>query len=159
MIASRGAEAVGGVEAQRLQSDIESKLTEAGVSGRVIVSGHGDVDVLPSRAGKGNAIARLLTTAASPGAGARAPPLLRLALTPSTRVVVCGDSGNDIDMFELTIPGAVPGFQIDGIAPSNAMPELVQYLAAAGAKGGRSFRAGSRCAAGVLEGLAHLGFL
>ena len=134
-----------------------SRLSEAGVSGRVIVSGHGDVDVLPARAGKGNAIAHLLTTAASP-AGLSAPPL-RLALTPSTRVVVCGDSGNDIDMFELTILGAVPGFQIDGIAPSNAMPELAQYLAAAGPKGGRSFRAGSRCAAGVLEGLAHLGFL
>ena len=109
--------------------------------------GGGDVDVLPSGAGKGRAIRHLITSR---------PEETRLALTPETRVVVCGDSGNDIDMFELTEAGAVPGYRIDGVAPSNALPELVHYLKAAPVS---AFRASARCAAGVLEGLAHYGLV
>lgn len=69
------------------------------VSARLVYSSGRDLDILPLRAGKGNALRYLAT---------------RLGI-PLANVLTCGDSGNDLDMLCLGGPAAIM---------SNAQPEL-----------------------------------
>ncbi len=95
----------------------------------IIASGEDDFDVIPASAGKGAATLHLAEA---------------LGVAPD-RIVVAGDSGNDLAMFEVT------GL---GIAVGNARGELLQAL-----QPGRHIQAKARHAAGVLEGLRHYGVL
>ena len=62
----------------------------------MIYSGGVDVDILPTAAGKGNAVRWILQRLAE-GGGA-----------PSLGSLVCGDSGNDVELMELTLDGSLP---------------------------------------------------
>jgi len=117
----------------RSWEDIESireKLTVAGLMAQVIYSSARDLDVLPVRANKGNAITWLCER-------------LGIALD---EIVVAGDTGNDSSMFLLPeVRGAVPG---------NAEPELLEIIDST-----RVHRGKGIAAAGIIEGLEHHGVL
>lgn len=109
-------------------SELESRLSEAGLNACVVYSSRRDLDVLPANANKGNALAWLAE---------------QLAIEHGS-IVVAGDSGNDSSMF------FVPG--VRGIIVGNARPELVEVTA-----GQPVYHAASRTADGVIEGLRHFG--
>ena len=115
----------------RKSAEIEAlreALASAGIGAQVVYSSARDLDILPSRANKGNALEWLCGH-------------LGIGLD---EVAVAGDTGNDVSMF------LVPG--VRGIAPENAEPELLAAL------DGRNFHhAHGACAAGILRGLIHFG--
>jgi hydroxymethylpyrimidine pyrophosphatase-like HAD family hydrolase len=60
------------------------------------------------------------------------------------QVVVCGDSGNDLDVFEAGFKGIIVG---------NAHPELWSFT------GNNAYHAEASYAAGIIEGLRHFNFI
>jgi sucrose-6F-phosphate phosphohydrolase len=110
--------------------ELEKEITTAGLAAQVIYSSARDLDVLPEKANKGNALTWLCW---------------HLGLGVD-EVVVAGDTGNDSSMFLL------PG--VRSIAPGNAEPELLQCL-----DGADAYLATGLCAEGVLEGLCHFGVI
>ncbi|QTN30935.1 HAD-IIB family hydrolase [Akkermansiaceae bacterium] len=109
-------------------TELQKEIHAAGVDAQAIYSSSRDLDILPLRANKGNAVTWLC---AHLGIG-------------SDEIVVAGDTGNDSSMFLLD--------GVRGIAPGNAEPELLGILGEA-----RAYHASGKCAAGVLEGLLHYG--
>lgn len=107
----------------------QEALTGAGVVAKLVHSHGTYLDVLPSRASKGEAVR---FSAAALG-------------VPLNRVVVAGDSGNDADMLTC---GA------NGVVVANYDPELEPLRREAGVYWARGAHA-----AGVLEGLEHFGAL
>jgi sucrose-6F-phosphate phosphohydrolase len=107
--------------------EVTSLLTDISPENRVIASGESDFDVIPAAAGKDRAT---LWVAEQLG-------------TPLSRLVVAGDSGNDLAMFHVS-PRA--------IAVGNARPELLDQ-----ADPRRTFFASRPRAWGVIEGLRHWG--
>lgn len=112
-------------------ADIEQRLAATGLSARLVYSSNRDLDILPDGIDKGAALSWLCR---------------QLGLTHD-EVVVAGDTGNDLSMFQ------VPG--VRGIVVGNALPELKTIAA------GREdiYRAEGEIADGVLEGLAHWGVI
>lgn len=111
---------------------VRQRVRRAGNGYQVVWSSGRDLDILPSAAGKGNAIRYLIE---------------RLNLSPE-RVLVAGDSGNDTSMFD--------AFH-HGIVVANAQSELRDYAAARSDDG--LYVASRPYAAGVAEGLEHFGVL
>jgi sucrose-6F-phosphate phosphohydrolase len=103
---------------------LRRRLAEAVQAARVVYSSRRDLDVLPQGADKGTVVAHL----------ARHWGIDR------SRVIVAGDSGNDLDMFRQGFLGIVVG---------NAHPELTSL------RDPKVFHATKCYAAGVLEGLSH----
>lgn len=104
------------------------RLADEAIEAKVIFSGAKNLDVIPARAGKGSAIQFLAQ---------------QLAIDPS-RIVVAGDSGNDLEMF------VAPR---KGIVVANADEELKRL------QGDHVYLASAAYAAGVLEGLRYWGVL
>ncbi len=102
----------------------QTRLEAAGQQVTVIYSSDRDLDVLPAGIDKGAATAFLANA----------------WNVPFDRVIVCGDTGNDLSMFEQGFLGVVVG---------NALPELTALDSP------RVFQAGEHFAAGVEEGLSH----
>jgi len=98
---------------------------------RVVWSSGKHLDIIPAQAGKGNAIQFLLEHKS----------------LDAQRLVVAGDSGNDLSMFRVAPRG---------IVVANAQPEL-QRLRDEAHEG--LFFATAECAAGVAQGLRHFGIL
>jgi len=109
---------------------IRRALKEAGLSVNVVYSSHRDLDVVPQWATKGGALQRLCA---------------RLAI-PLKSVLVAGDTGNDISMFQL------PG--VRGILPDNALPELLVATVPL-----PTYTSPEILADGVLDGLRHFGVI
>jgi sucrose-6F-phosphate phosphohydrolase len=117
--------------ADRRQIDeLRARLREAGLDVVVVYSSLRDLDVLPRRADKGNALAWLCR---------------RLSI-PLEQVLVAGDTGNDAGMFLL------PG--VKGIVVENAQPELFEAVVKLPVFVSRHVMAD-----GVLEGLKHFGVI
>ncbi|MBI3929443.1 MAG: HAD-IIB family hydrolase [Armatimonadetes bacterium] len=114
---------------RRVLSELARGLQQAGVRHRLVYSSNRDLDVLPVEAGKGRALHHLRR---------------RLGLQPRD-MVVCGDSGNDIDM-------------LDGpwgsVMVANARPELLRAELQPPV-----FRATEPASRGVVQGLRHFGIL
>lgn len=107
-------------------------LSDAKLDTSVIYSGGVDVDILPSRASKGKALSFLLDQVAK--------------ITDSNpKVLVCGDSGNDIELF------AVPG--VLGCMVANAHAELRDWVTQNGDD--RVFHATQDGPGGILEAIEH----
>ena len=107
---------------------LESEINSAGVAAQAVYSSARDLDILPKRANKGNAVTWLCRH-------------LGIGLD---EIVVAGDTGNDASMFLLD--------GVRGVAPGNAESELLEILGDS-----RAYAASGHCAAGILEGLVHYG--
>ncbi|NER21406.1 MAG: sucrose-phosphate phosphatase [Symploca sp. SIO1C2] len=112
---------------------LESQLKESGLDVKLIYSGDKDLDVLPRNGDKGLAVQFLRQ---------------KWKIDP-VRTVVCGDSGNDIALFSVG--------EERGIIVGNARTELREWYEAN--KTDYRYLAKAFCAAGILEGLYHFGFL
>lgn len=122
-----------GEEAEQVVSKLKEGLAAKGIDAKVIYSGGADVDILAAKASKGAGLQFLLGQIEK-GAG-----------LPSDGVMVCGDSGNDIELF------AVPN--VRGCMVSNAHPELRKYCEEHASPS--IFQATKRCAGGIVEALEH----
>ncbi len=111
---------------------LQAKLRQAGVMAQLIFSSGRDLDLLPVASNKGNA-SRYLAQ--------------RLGFAPE-QTLVCGDSGNDISLFET---------EARGVIVNNAQPELLAWYHAQGQP--YHYHAQSGYAAGILEAIAYFGFL
>lgn len=100
------------------------RLRERQLAAEIIYSSNRDLDILPSGVSKGTAVEFLA---------------LKWNV-PRTRVLVAGDSGNDLSMF-------TQGFR--GIVVGNAQPELDDLV------GPNIYRSNHEFADGVIDGLAY----
>ncbi len=103
---------------------VKRRLADRGVAADIVYSSNRDLDVLPAGVNKGSSVERLAD---------------RLGIDPAD-VVVAGDTGNDLSMFER-------GFR--GIVVANAQPVLLSLT------GENVFHTKAAYAAGVLEGVKH----
>lgn len=111
----------------------EALLRAKGLDVQLIYSGGQDLDVLPRQANKGMAMSFLREQLAMDAA----------------QTVACGDSGNDLALFEQR--------EERGIIVGNAMPELLNWHHSN--PSANRYLAQGYCAAGILEGLQHFGFV
>lgn len=116
------------VEGAAKQEAARQAIAASGQDCRVVISGASDMDVLPPGAGKGEATLFLAR---------------ELGIDVGERLVVAGDSGNDVAMFEVSPRGILVG---------NAGAELREAV-----RPGRAYQARAPHAAGILEGLRHWG--
>jgi sucrose-6-phosphatase len=121
-------------EYRNILEDLEQRLNAQNIKAQVIYSSDRDVDILPERSDKGNAL--------SYARGA-----LDIAWD---RTLVCGDSGNDIALF-------AENENTYGIIVGNARSELIEWYGAN--KRPKLYLAEGPCAVGVLEGLRHFNLL
>lgn len=105
---------------------LQERLDDTGLDTQVVYSSDRDVDIIPRKANKGNAICWL-----SDWLG-----------IPHDQIVVAGDSGNDASMYK--IDGG------KGIVVSNAEQALFDATAQS-----KPFLASKPCADGVIEGLSY----
>mmetsp|Transcript_667 Transcript_667/g.1395 ORF Transcript_667/g.1395 Transcript_667/m.1395 type:complete len:417 (+) Transcript_667:100-1350(+) len=127
---------------EQAESCIQSTLDAANVKAKLIRSGQGDwryLDIVPVGAGKLESLEYIRQQMG----------------IPKERTVACGDSGNDIAMFEGENLSIVVG---------NAQPDLVAWLeqytpTAPVLENGqaRILHANAKVADGILEGLKHFG--
>lgn len=110
------------------RDEVLAALRATGLAMRTIISGASDFDVIPERAGK-DAATRYLAD--------------HFGVDPAARLVVAGDSANDLAMFEASPRGIVVG---------NARDELRQAVDPE-----RCYFANAPYSAGLLEGLRFFG--
>jgi sucrose-6-phosphatase len=116
------------IDSPEVYLDVKEQLELRGLRAKVILSGRKNLDIIPLNSGKGAAIEFLKDkTGINTG-----------------RVVVCGDSANDLDMFSISSKGIIVG---------NADPELKKL------RGPNIFHASKSYAGGVLEGLYYWGVI
>ncbi|WP_293154444.1 MULTISPECIES: sucrose-phosphate phosphatase [unclassified Microcoleus] len=108
--------------------ELQQKLTTSGLAAQIIFSSNRDLDILPKTSNKGNALTYLQ----------------QHLQIPSDATLVCGDSGNDISMFEQ---------DVRGIIVANAMSELLAWHRKYGTT--NHYLAGSACAGGIMEGMNY----
>ncbi|AQQ52118.1 HAD-IIB family hydrolase [Planococcus lenghuensis] len=103
----------------------EQELRQASIPHKLIFSSGRDVDVLPAGSGKGQALRYAI----------------RKFGVQDARILIAGDSGNDLDMLTLGYPAVMVG---------NAQEELL-----AAERHPCLFRASRRCAGGIHEAWVH----
>lgn len=111
---------------------LKAALSTRGYGIKLVYSAGQDLDLLPKNGDKGLAVQFLRQKWGIPAA----------------KTIVCGDSGNDISMFQ---------GQEKGVIVSNAKPELLQWYENNSDE--NNYLAQSPCAGGILEGLRHFDFL
>lgn len=113
-------------------ANLRLKLSQADLAAKIIFSSNEDVDILPTRGDKGLAVTYLREQL-------QMPPELTL---------VCGDSGNDISLFQQSTLGVIV---------HNAQPELLDWYRHQGQP--QHYWAQSSYAWGILEALFHFQLL
>lgn len=124
---------IDGKSAKTVLPQLKTALQEAKLDTQIIYSSDQDLDILPQRGNKGAAVAFLQQHVGMRG----------------DRTVVCGDSGNDIAMFEAATA--------KGIVVGNAKPELREWYTTQATAD--TYLAEADCAGGILEGLRHFKFV
>ncbi|NJO94992.1 MAG: sucrose-phosphate phosphatase [Pleurocapsa sp. CRU_1_2] len=118
--------------AAEILAKLQAALKQEGFDIKLIYSAGQDLDLLPKNGDKGLAVQFLRR---------------RWKIAPE-QTIVCGDSGNDISMFE---------GQEKSLLVANAKPELLEWYAAN--KNEHNYLAKADCAGGIIEGLKHFGFI
>lgn len=110
--------------------DVRERLRRGGIEATLVHSHQEMLDVLPHGIDKGSAVGWLA----------------RRVRTPLDMVMTCGNTANDLAMLQLPCPSVIVG-EADGdlLAAGPSLPQT--YLASA------------PCAAGIIEGLQHHGWL
>ncbi|CAI5495792.1 unnamed protein product [Closterium sp. Naga37s-1] len=135
-------------KAGNVVEELRGKLAQRGLKAKVIYSGGYDLDILPERAGKGQAMAYLLRQFTQHSGGA------------PKHTLACGDSGNDAELTAqvLHLFHVPPSpFCPIRLQVSNAMEELVEWHRAHHSTD-HVFRATKRCAGGIIEAIKHFKF-
>ena len=118
--------------AESILANLQLKLSQANLPANIIFSSNEDVDILPVRADKGRAVS-----------------YLREKLQISAEAtLVCGDSGNDISLFQQSTLG---------VMVKNAQPELLNWYRQYGQSS--HYCSQSTYAWGILEALFHFRWL
>lgn len=118
--------------AESILANLQLKLSQANLDANIIFSSNEDVDILPVRADKGRAVTYLRE---------------KLQI-PTETTIVCGDSGNDISLFQQSTLGVIV---------RNAQPELLSWYRQHGQP--YHYLAQSTYAWGILEALFHFRWL
>ncbi|MDN7229123.1 HAD-IIB family hydrolase [Planococcus liqunii] len=105
--------------------EFRNKLAASGIPHKLIFSGGKDVDIVPMESGKGRALQYLLDK----------------YKVEDAKLLVAGDSGNDLEMLTLGFPSVIVG---------NAQPELLESD-----EHPRIFRAKKGFAGGIHEAWTH----
>jgi sucrose phosphatase-like protein len=108
--------------------EINWRMQEAELKAHIIYSSDQFLDFLPPLSGKSEAVRYVADN-------------LRVR---KRNVIVCGDTGNDLDMFKAGFKGIIVG---------NAHAELKSF------EGDNAYHAVAPYAAGIIEGLRHLNFI
>ncbi len=108
--------------------EINRRMHEAELKAHIIYSSDQFLDFLPPLSGKSEAVRYVADN-------------LRVR---KRNVIVCGDTGNDLDMFEAGFKGIIVG---------NAHAELKSF------EGDNAYHAVAPYAAGIIEGLRHFNFI
>lgn len=106
---------------------LRSALVAAGLEAQVVYSSARDLDIIPAKANKGNAVLWLS----------------QFLEIPPGKIVIAGDSGNDASMFLLS--------GVSGVLVANAEKSLVEATAEV-----NPIRPRGSCAEGVIEALQEL---
>lgn len=114
--------------AESILATLRLKLSQSSLPAHVIFSSNEDVDILPVRSDKGLAVSYLRE---------------KLQISPEV-TIVCGDSGNDISLFQHSMLGVIV---------RNAQPELLEWYQQHGQTS--HYRAQSAYAWGIIEALFH----
>ena len=94
-------------KASSVINDLQQKLAESGLAAQLIFSSNKYLDILPQTSNKGNAITYLQK---------------RLQIPPDA-TLVCGDSGNDISMFEQNERGVIVANVLSELLEKNVRSE------------------------------------
>jgi sucrose-6-phosphatase len=118
--------------ADTILANLQALIVQAGLKAQIIFSNDEDVDILPKNGDKGLAMT-----------------YLRKKLgTPPEKTLVCGDSGNDISLFQQNTLGLIV---------SNARSELLSWHRLCGES--RHYLSRAPFASGILEAIAHFRLL
>ncbi|MFS0574619.1 HAD-IIB family hydrolase [Sporosarcina sp. 179-K 3D1 HS] len=110
---------------ERTVYQVEEALIQEKLPHKLIVSSNRDVDILPMKSGKGEALQYVIDTYAN----------------DNVQVLIAGDSGNDLDMLSLDYPSVIVGNAQEELAILQPDPLL--------------YRATSHCAGGIQEAWMH----